>query len=298
MSRWFRHYAGMMRDEKLVRVAVKAKQPIERVVWVWGAILESAAEINDNGRYELDPAEAAYFLRCDEHDLVSIVDGLVSLGRLAEGMVARWADRQFNSDSAKERQRRYRERLAARSDVQQRNNNVGKTQRDVTRDVTQPSRDGAVTAQENRDRDITDASASDAVASDDPRRILWNVGVADLKAMTGKTDDAAKSLIGKWLKATNDDCSRVLSKIRTARAERIGEPVAWITAALKPPTPPPRQPRNVGELAFMRLNGTYPHEPSDTDTRRLDLGDGRRQIEGVGDVLEPALGAKHVAGKG
>ena len=30
MSRWFRHYAGLCRDEKLVSVAIKSKQPIER----------------------------------------------------------------------------------------------------------------------------------------------------------------------------------------------------------------------------------------------------------------------------
>jgi hypothetical protein len=36
MSRWFRHYAGMMRDDKLVRVAIRSGQTIERVVWVYG----------------------------------------------------------------------------------------------------------------------------------------------------------------------------------------------------------------------------------------------------------------------
>ena len=59
MSRWFRHYAGLARDDKLVRAAMKSKQPVERVVWVWCAILESAAEIDDGGRYELDHAECA-----------------------------------------------------------------------------------------------------------------------------------------------------------------------------------------------------------------------------------------------
>jgi hypothetical protein len=66
MSRWFRHYAGMMRDDKLVRVAIRSKQTIERVVWVYGAILESAAELDDEGRYDLAADEAAYFLRADE----------------------------------------------------------------------------------------------------------------------------------------------------------------------------------------------------------------------------------------
>lgn len=143
MSRWFRHYAGMMRDEKLVSAAVKSKQPVERVVWVWGAILESASEINDNGRYEFDAGEAAYFLRCDDADLVCILACLESLGRLSGGVVVRWGDRQYSSDSAAERQRKYRERKSANATVHGDDRN-GKRDSDVT--VT--SRDGGVTPQE------------------------------------------------------------------------------------------------------------------------------------------------------
>lgn len=88
MSRWFRHYAGMMRDEKLVRVAVRSKQPVERVVWVWGAILESAAEINDGGRYEFDDGEAARFLAADEGDLRNVESQLGRVGYVAQGRVA------------------------------------------------------------------------------------------------------------------------------------------------------------------------------------------------------------------
>lgn len=153
MSRWFRHYAGMMRDEKLVKVAVKSKQTVERVVWIWGAILESAAEINDAGRYEFDAGEAAYFLRCDEGDILCVVECLESIGRLHSGVVARWSDRQFDSDSSKERQRRYRERLKAGPDVQERNGDVGKT-----------SRDAGVTAQEAETETDT-ATASDEAAA-------------------------------------------------------------------------------------------------------------------------------------
>lgn len=144
MSRWFRHYAGMMRDEKLVRAAVKSKQPVERVVWVWGAILESAAEINDGGRFEFDSGEAAYFLRCDDADLAGILASLESFGRIAGGVVSRWGDRQYSSDAAAERQRRYRSRKAG-TDVQEDN---GNRDSDGDSDVTPPSRDGVVTAQE------------------------------------------------------------------------------------------------------------------------------------------------------
>ena len=110
MSRWFRHYAGMARDEKLVRAALRSKQPIERVVWVWAAILESAAEIDDDGRYELDAAEVAYFLRADQADIDAVLNSLEALGRISLGRVAKWGERQFQSDRSSERVRAYRDR--------------------------------------------------------------------------------------------------------------------------------------------------------------------------------------------
>jgi hypothetical protein len=99
----------MMRDDKLVSAAVRSKQPVERVVWVWGCILESAAEINDGGRYEIDHAEMAYFLRADEGDLVSIEGALGALGRVRDGAVVHWSERQFQSDQSAARQRRHRD---------------------------------------------------------------------------------------------------------------------------------------------------------------------------------------------
>lgn len=110
MSRWYRHYAGLCRDDKLVSVAIKAKQPVERVVWVWCAILESAAEIDDNGRYELDAAEVAYFLRTDESDILAIETALCASGRVADSTVAKWGNRQFSSDRSRDRVSAYRDR--------------------------------------------------------------------------------------------------------------------------------------------------------------------------------------------
>lgn len=149
MSRWFRHYAGMMRDEKLVAVAVRTKQPVERVVWVWGAILESAAEIDDGGRYELDCAEVAYFLRTDEADILAVETGLAAAGRVAEGVVIKWSDRQYQSDKSVARQAAYRERKRAErshADAQP-----------EPRDVTPPSPQRHVTPQEtDTDTDTED----------------------------------------------------------------------------------------------------------------------------------------------
>lgn len=144
LSRWFRHYAGMMRDEKLVRVAIKSKQPIERVLWVWGAVLESAAEIDKDGQYDLDAAEVAYFLRADEDDIRAILAALADAGRLADNLVVNWGDRQFSSDRSKERQAAYRERKR----TEKRGSDSGEG--DENSRVTSPSRhaDNAVTAQE------------------------------------------------------------------------------------------------------------------------------------------------------
>lgn len=110
MSRWFRHYAGMMRDDKLVSAAIRAKQSVERVVWVWGAILESASELNNDGHYQIDCAEVAYFLRADEADIRAIIDALAVAGRLDSDHVVKWSDRQFKSDRSAERQAKYRDK--------------------------------------------------------------------------------------------------------------------------------------------------------------------------------------------
>jgi hypothetical protein len=128
-------------------------------------------------------------------------------------------------------------------------------------------------------------------APEDPREILWSHGVAYVKAKTGKTEAAAKSMIGKWLKDTEDDCALVLSKIRTARAERIGEPIAWITAALKPPDKPVPKPRNAGELARMQLKAMSENDATGTATRHFLQSDRNADHPGSGIARRFALPA-------
>lgn len=98
MSRWFRHYAGLSRDDKLVRAAVKARQPVERAVWVFGAILESAAEVNDGGRYDFDVDEAAYFLRCEPGDLSGVLQQLIAVGYI-DGQRVAWPSFRAGDDT-------------------------------------------------------------------------------------------------------------------------------------------------------------------------------------------------------
>lgn len=60
----------------------------------------------------------------------------------------------------------------------------------------------------------------------------------------------------------------------------------WFQRDLPKPnsTASPPAPRNAGERAFLKLQAENGHEPTDTAPRRLEAGDGRRQIEGYGDA--------------
>ena len=213
MSRWFRHYAGMARDDKLVRVSIKSKQSIERVVWVWTAILESASEIDDDGRYEIDHAEMARFLRCSEGKLAAIEDALRDLGRVHESIVAKWSGRQFQSDRSAARTKRYRDGLKSE------NRREGKTSRDD--DVTSQKRHGD--APETETETYTSVSNETAVVEDFDKQ-LWDTA----KAYLGSSKS---SLIGKWCKVHGK--AAVAAAITQAQVERPADRVEFITGILR-----------------------------------------------------------------
>lgn len=197
MSRWFRHYAGMMRDDKLVRVAIRSKQTIERVVWVWGAILESAAEIDDNGRYDLDSAEIAYFLRADQADIDAVLDALTDAGRLADGIVVKWGNRQFSSDKSNARVAKYRERKRAKGSDD--NGSQGKCNNDVTsqeRDCNAPE------TETDTDTDITPLNPP--------------------KGGVAKPDDLDPIVWRDWLRARRKPPTETAMKRISREAEKAG----------------------------------------------------------------------------
>ena len=214
MSRWFRHYAGMVRDAKLVSASIASKQPIERVVWVWGAILESAAEIDDGGKFNLDAAEGAYFLRADEADICGIMDALVRLQRISDGCVVHWGDRQFTSDRSADRQARYRERKQGKTGGSDEN----KTSGDGA--VASPSRHGDAPETETEAKtDKTRPPVSVADGARDFFDLVWeafprnptsNEGKAEATFRATKASDqpvilAAAQRYSRWFA---EDCQR------------------------------------------------------------------------------------------
>jgi hypothetical protein len=76
-------------------------------------------------------------------------------------------------------------------------------------------------------------------SSPDWRSRLFRDGLAIVVGLTGKTEAGTRPMIGRWLKASRDDCRQVLRVIEDAREANPADPVAWIEAALRGPRKPP-----------------------------------------------------------
>jgi hypothetical protein len=129
----------------------------------------------------------------------------------------------------------------------------------------------------------TDANASGAVAPSDPRSQLFEEGSKTVQRWTGKSNTAARAFIGKLLKAANDDCVFVLSKIH--EAGDMADPVAWVSAAVLPRAAGP--PKKVTQANMWRddaIAAGIIHDPqaASTQVRHDNPRLIRGQVEGPG----------------
>jgi len=99
---------------------------------------------------------------------------------------------------------------------------------------------------------------SDAVASVDHRKRLFDEGLPKLARMTGKGQDSCRAFVGKCLKAAGDDAVIVLGLIDDAERNQVADPSAWIAARLKG-TGPPMSPRQIAT----------PHQQRQHDTKEI-----------------------------
>jgi hypothetical protein len=88
---------------------------------------------------------------------------------------------------------------------------------------------------EARVPDNSEAKASDAGASRDFRKELFDRGLETLRRLTGKGPDACRAFLGKCLAAAGDDAVIVLGLIDDADRNQVVDPSAWISARLKEP---------------------------------------------------------------
>lgn len=85
-------------------------------------------------------------------------------------------------------------------------------------------------------KDRTEAIASAAAAAvpvfTDSTHELWHEGTAIL-CQLGLPDKSARSNIGRWLRDSGGDATKVLGAIQRARDARTREPIPFVTGALK-----------------------------------------------------------------
>lgn len=113
MSRWYRAYAGTVTDPKLGEVALVAGCSRSVAIAVWHCILESAAEVNDSGRFDATARRISVVLSEQPAVIESVMAELEALGMIGGATVTAWKRRQYESDTSTERSRRLRERRRA-----------------------------------------------------------------------------------------------------------------------------------------------------------------------------------------
>lgn len=119
--KWFRWYHGSINDPKFRVIAKRADCTLERVIFVWAAILESASQNDERGQFGIEVDELSIMLDCDEEDIEKILLVMSEKGIITENNVVAWERRQYEGDNSTQRVKRYRERQKA-------NKNNGETQ--------------------------------------------------------------------------------------------------------------------------------------------------------------------------
>ncbi|CAN7614420.1 hypothetical protein LJR009_005480 [Bosea sp. LjRoot9] len=109
MSRWYRAYAGTVKDDKLAEVAVIAACSRSVAIAVWHALLESAAETDAGGRFETTPRRVAAALCEPAGTIAATFAAMAEIGMITGDAVSAWKTRQYESDKSTERSRRHRE---------------------------------------------------------------------------------------------------------------------------------------------------------------------------------------------
>jgi len=103
---------------------------------------------------------------------------------------------------------------------------------------------------------VAKATSQNETEYRDARDELWRRGLPILSRITGKPADKLRSLVGDYVKRAEDDASLVLHLIDKAAADKVIEPIAWITkgiAARTSPDPKPMTFRQIDQAEKDRL---------------------------------------------
>jgi hypothetical protein len=232
LADWFRSWHGAPTDPKWLLIAKRAGVRPIHVSGTWWALLDHGSQHPERGYVgDFDVETFALFAGMEEDHVSRIVTTLRDKRLIVDDRIAAWGKRQpkREDETAAERQRRSR------------SNNGGKppnTTPPGTRDSPLESPCHAMSRNVTTDTDTEESRYSDANASGivvphpaaDFCKAVFDSGVS-LLVRAGKTDAAARSLIGRWRKALGD--AELLTLIRQSEVEDHSDPAAWLTAAVE-----------------------------------------------------------------
>lgn len=250
MSRWFRFYSGAVDDPKVQMLSPEMFKH-------WVNVLCIAAQ--HEGDLPALSVTAFMLGRMPEPKAAAVLARLHAAGLLDKTEKGfrphNWEGRQYKHDVSDptnaDRQKRYRNRK--RNGSNGKSNGVSNGDETVTETVTTKR-----PREQNTETDNSEPIGSDAAASVDHRKRLFDEGLPKLARLTGKGPDSCRAFVGKCLKAAGDDAVIVLGLIDDAERNQVADPSAWIAARLKGTGPP----------MTARLNAT-PHQQRQHDTKEI-----------------------------
>ena len=255
MTDWFRSWHGAPTDPKWLGIAKRAGVSPGIAVAVAWALMDRASQAAERGCIEgYDADGLACFFGCEPEQVNAIVTAMTDKAMIADGRFTSWEKRQpKREDGAAERAREWRER--------------NRTQPNA------PEPPDTEKIQIQKEKKKEGRSQATRLPADWTCPVDW-LDEAFTAGMSLTDAIASSRRMHNW--SLSDPKGKKLDWHATWRN--------WFQRDLpKPHSTASPAPRNAGERAFLKLQGQN-HEPPDTAPKRMEAGDGRRQIEGYGDA--------------
>lgn len=147
---------------------------------------------------------------------------LIDEGKVIKLACGLWNERCENAFRSRAKMKEQQSE-AARTSWENRNKNNGRTKR------AQSERNASAMPISEAQKNI-DSEAKASAQSASPG--VFAEGLAIVVRMTGKPEDQARKIIGRWRKTTGNDDAKILAKLLAAERQKVADVVAWVTAAL------------------------------------------------------------------
>lgn len=167
----------------------------------------------------------------------AILDAMVAAGASPEVIAAA-----VKADNDKEIARRISKRMKDAERKREQRAREKESEMSRGHDVTSTESSGHAVTKESppappKETTTLSSLRSDKAASD-PRKLLFGEGLSTLQSLTGRTEGGLRTMLGRWLRDSDDDALRVMTIIAKAARDKPAEPIAWIERHFQSRAPP------------------------------------------------------------